>query len=68
MNKEDKAWWKKFRAVNKYSLEHEEYMQVCEIYARVKNIPPHYPCKGCGTSGAILQGYIDEVNLIFESL
>ena len=66
MNNTDKTYWKEFRTSTHTSLNHDEYMQVCEIYARIKNKKPHYPCKSCGSSATILQNYIDEINLTFE--
>lgn len=68
MNKDDFEWWTNFREGTHTSLNHQEYEQVCEIYARVKNFKVHYPCKGCGDVGKILQGYIDEINFEYEML
>ena len=67
MNREDIIYWSKFRDVVRATLNHDEYLIVCEIYARIKSQKPHYPCKSCGTSGAILQGYINEINLAYDN-
>lgn len=66
MNSKDKTYWREFRTSTHTTLQHEEYMQVCEIYARIKSKKPFYPCKSCGSSGAVLQGYINEINLQYE--
>lgn len=66
MTKQDKIYWTNFRAYTHTTLDHEEYMHVCEIYARIKNVKPHYPCKDCGSSVKTLQNYINEINIEFE--
>lgn len=66
MTKEDKTYWSNFRNYTHTTLDHEEYMQVCEIYARIKNLIPVYPCKSCGSSVKTLQNYINEINIEFE--
>ena len=66
MNNKDKKYWIEFMTSTHEILQHDEYMQVCEIYARIKNKKAFYPCKSCGSSGPILQGYINEINLEFK--
>ena len=66
MTKQDKTYWSNFRTYTHTTLDHEEYMQVCEIYARIKNVKAFYPCKNCGSSVKTLQNYIDEINIEFE--
>ena len=65
MNTEDFLWWTKFREVTRHYLENDEYKMVCEIYARVKEQPVHYPCK---CSPTVIQSYIDELNIEYKKL
>jgi hypothetical protein len=65
MNKEDYLWWKEFREVRRRYLENDEYKMICEIYARVNNIPVYYPCK---CSPTVIQSYIDFLNETFVKL
>ena len=65
MNTEDFLWWANFREVTRHYLENDEYKMVCEIYARVKNIPVDYVCK-CNPSR--IQNMIDELNLEYQKL
>lgn len=63
MNTEDFLWWTQFREVKRPYLENDEYKMICEIYARVKEQPVHYPCK---CSPTVIQSYIDELNIKYE--
>lgn len=65
MNTEDFLWWSNFREINRPYLENDEYKMICEIYARVKNIPVDYPCK---CNPIKIQGMIDELNLEYNKL
>jgi hypothetical protein len=64
MNNPDWNWWKLFREVNRPYLENDEYKMICEIYARVKDTSVHYPCK---CSPKVIQGYIDEINIVYQN-
>jgi hypothetical protein len=63
MNKLDWKWWLDFRNVSRPYLENDEYKMICEIYARVKNIPVDYPCK-CNPKK--IQKMIDELNELWS--
>ena len=59
MNKLDWKWWQTFREVSRPYLENDEYKMICEIYARVNNIPVDYPCK---CNPLKIQRMINELN------
>jgi len=64
MIQEDYNYWEQFRKETKNYLENDEYKQVCEIYARLKDMPVDYVCK---CSPEKIQAMIDEINKAFEN-
>jgi hypothetical protein len=65
MNKDDFEWWTNFRESKHAYLVHDEYLKVCEIYARTFDRKLQYFCKGCGGQ---FQKYIDEINVEYQKL
>lgn len=63
MNKADFKWWTKFRDTKHSYLIHEEYLEICNIYSRLFNLPLVYFCKGCGNK---FQEIINEINVEYD--
>ena len=64
MNKDDFEWWTNFREGTHAYIVHDEYVTICEIYARTFDRKLEYFCKGCGGQ---FQKYIDEINVAYEN-
>lgn len=63
MTDKDLIWWHEFREGKKTYLNNDEYLMICEIYARAFNVPLVYFCKGCGNK---FQSYINEINEVYQ--
>lgn len=66
MKDEDFLWWSKFRESKRGTVDHNEYMKICEIHADVYNHELEYvtKCASCG----VVQLYVDEIEQKFKEL
>lgn len=67
MTEEDKLYWANFRETIRGYIDHNEYLKVCEIYARTFNLKKVIYVDKCPACGYV-QKYIDEINEKFNTL
>lgn len=66
MKTDDFLWWTKFRESLRGTVDHYEYMRICEIHADIYEHEVLYVTK-CASCGAV-QLYIDEINVKYLEL